>query len=175
MALKSVIIVWCLIIGVLLAVSQVECRRKRLLTIIVDSITKSSHEHVKYRYELQNSIYDFPHGYGKNLTVNGDYITDCHPFVESKLCNGTNGVCMNNGTILCVANPSNSRPCVGANCVVFKDKQCHSPSCEKTFSCLVRLRKLVRDSTNKKVFDPLPHQKGLCVTLVAKPVRIRKS
>lgn len=173
MAFKSV---WCcLIIGILLSVSQVECRRRRLLTRIIDAIADSN-KHIKYRYEVQNSVYDFPQGLGRNVTLDNDFTTDCHTFIESKLCSGALAVCMSNGTIMCTANPSNSRPCPAADCVIFKDKQCNSPSCEKTFPCLVRLRKLVKDpNTNKKVDDPAPHEKGLCVTLVAKPARIRKS
>lgn len=171
MALNSVTIIWCcLIIGILLAISQVECKSR-----IRHSFSSHS-KHGKYQYEVQNSVYDFPHGLNQNVTLDSDYITDCDSFIEAKMCVGATPICMSNGTIMCVASSDLSTPCPIADCVIFRDKQCKSTTCEKTFPCLVRLRKLVRDPiTNNKVFDPPPYFKGLCVTLVAKPVRIHKS
>ncbi|KAF2893089.1 hypothetical protein ILUMI_13086 [Ignelater luminosus] len=171
MALKIGTITWCcLIIGMLLAISSVECKTK-----IKHNFSSWFSKKTKYQYEVQNSVYDFPHGMGMNVTLDYDYVTDCNLYIETKLCDGAIPICMNNGTIMCVAN-SESIPCPAADCVTVRKKQCNpkSTQCEKTYPCLVRLRKLLRDVTNRKVIDPPPFLKGLCVTLVAVPKVVPK-
>ncbi|KAF2887770.1 hypothetical protein ILUMI_18404 [Ignelater luminosus] len=167
MNLKSGTIIWCcLIIGILLLILQVECKRRSK-----HKSADSSRKVPKYQYEVHNLVNDFPHGLNQDVILDSDYITDCHLFVEN-LCSGATPICMSNGTIICVASPSSSTPCPAADCVIVKDKQCNAKWCEHTFPCLIRIRKLVTDSTNKRTIDPLPPEKGLCVTLVANPVHI---